>query len=76
VGYKDKNTRQHPEGAIVEHISLARTSLIRWVQSRFQATVDGVWGHESETLCAAYQSLHNLPVTGQIDDETLTALTS
>lgn len=47
-GYKGQNTRQHPDGAIAEHVLLVREACTLWVQSRLVVSVDGVWGPKSQ----------------------------
>jgi hypothetical protein len=40
----------------------------------YHGSIDGVVGPETETAVRQFQSVDNLPVTGQLDDQTLQAL--
>ena len=58
----------HPVEATVEKIQLA---LIEWNESALpKYKADGDFGGETAAWVAAFQSAHNLPDTGKVDDET------
>ncbi len=70
-GYKGENTRKHPDLSIAEHRDTARTSAIRWAQSRMKIGIDGKWGALSRTACLLLQSRYGKPATGELDADTL-----
>lgn len=47
---------------------------VAWAQSRLGLTADGAWGPRSRAACAAWQSAHGLPATGELTADTLAAL--
>jgi len=72
--YRGDVTAAHPDQAIADNASIARDVREAWAQRALKVPVDAAWGKISKTACAAYQSLHNLAVTGYPDDVTIETL--
>lgn len=67
VGYKGKNTHDHPGLAIQEHKLLVGSSIIHWIQSRLGVRIDGVWGAESRKYLNLILEAHQIePQSGPL----------
>lgn len=76
AGYKGRNTDANPLPSYTGHRSLVRWARVHYAQAKLPGglAVDGKWGPKSDAACRTFQRAHGLPVTGEPDDATITAL--
>ncbi len=71
---RSNGTKDSTHKSVSGHVTLVQDVLEIWAQLRLGIDPDGAWGPKSIARCKQFQTNHNLPATGNLDDPTLTAM--